>query len=182
VPARRAPSIVVLSSVDRILSPFADDRHPWLEPFLSGGDDAGSHGHRTKEALMAALVVALSPAKGMGRLAGTRIGIFPGAATPSVFPAGTSFWVGYEFVAEQRDEAAGVGELGPGTRFELDVDGERIPMRGRVRKGKSAPARKADVAEFPAGLPAGWHDFAGRWYDGGRLVLSTRTSIEFVER
>jgi hypothetical protein len=148
---------------------------------LSGEYDADEHGHATKEALMAALVVALSPARGMGR-AGARIGIFPGATTPSVFPAGTSFWVGYEFVAEQRDEAAGIRELGPGTRFELDVDGERIPMRARARKGKSSPARKADVAEFPSGLPAGWHDFAGRWYDCGKLVLSTRTSIEFVER
>ena len=43
-------------------------------------------------------------------------------------------------------------------------------------------ARKTDVAEFPAGLPVGWHDFAGRWYDRGRLILSSRASIEFVER
>jgi len=42
--------------------------------------------------------------------------------------------------------------------------------------------RKTDIAEFPSGLSAGWHDFSGRWYDGGKRVLSSRTSIEFVER
>jgi hypothetical protein len=28
----------------------------------------------------------------------------------------------------------------------------------------------------------GWHDFAGRWYDEGRLILSSRAAIQFVER
>jgi hypothetical protein len=41
--------------------------------------------------------------------------------------------------------------------------------------------RKTDIAEFPDGLPAGWHDFTGRWYDAGRLILSSRTSIQFVD-
>ena len=28
-------------------------------------------------------------------------------------------------------------------------------------------------------LPAGWHGFTGRWYDGGRLILSSRVAIQF---
>jgi hypothetical protein len=129
---------------------------------------------------MAALVVAVSPANGMGR-SDARIGIFPGGATPSVFPAGEPFWIGYGFASE-RSYVTGSSELGPDTRFELDVDGTRVDMRTIVSKGGRAPMRKTDVAEFPSGLSAGWHDFTGRWYDGGRLVLSSRTSIEFVER
>jgi hypothetical protein len=131
---------------------------------------------------MAALVVTVSQAKGLGR-ADARLGIFPGGAIPSVFPAGTPFWIGYGFAPEHDDGFGTRRELGPDTRFELDVDGARVEMRTSVRKsGHAAPARKTDVAEFPAGLPAGWHDFAGRWYDGGELVLSSRASIEFVER
>ena len=42
--------------------------------------------------------------------------------------------------------------------------------------------RKFAVADFPEGLLAGWHRFAGRWYDGGVLALTSDRSIEFVER
>jgi hypothetical protein len=34
---------------------------------------------------------------------------------------------------------------------------------------------------FPSGLPAGWHEFVGRWFDAGTLMLSVRATIEFVE-
>ena len=43
---------------------------------------------------MAALVVVtVSPANGMSGNEG-RIGIFPGGATPTMYPAETPFWVG----------------------------------------------------------------------------------------
>ena len=51
-----------------------------------------------------------------------------------------------------------------------------------VHSDSGLPVRKTNIAEFPEGLPAGWHDFSGRWYDGGRLILSSRAAIEFVER
>ena len=130
---------------------------------------------------MAALVVAVSPAKGMGR-AVARNGIFPGGATPSVFPAGTPFWIGYGFAPEDDGEAGARHELGEDTRFELEVDGQPVSMLSDLRRRGQDTLRKTDVAAFPAGLPAGWHDFAGRWYDRGRLILSSRASIEFVER
>lgn len=128
---------------------------------------------------MAALVVAVSPTNGMGRT-DARIGIFPGGATPSVFHAGTPFWIGYGFAPEHRNEETELLELGAGTRFELEVDGDPVPMTSDVLAGASP--RKTDIAEFPHGLPAGWHEFAGRWYDGGKLILSSRATIEFVER
>jgi hypothetical protein len=40
---------------------------------------------------------------------------------------------------------------------------------------------KVDMAMFGAGLPPGWHRFAGRWYDAGALVLTGDRSIQFVE-
>ncbi len=125
---------------------------------------------------MAALVVTVSPANGLGDREG-RIGIFPGGATTTMYPANTAFWVGYGFAAD-----AASGDLDDATsRFELDVDGEPVSMLTDVDTDTGLPMR-TDVAEFPAGLPAGWHDFAGRWYDGGRLILSSRAAIQFVER
>jgi hypothetical protein len=127
---------------------------------------------------MAALVVTVSPANGMADREG-RIGIFPGGATTTMYPADTQFWVGYGFAAEPGSEPD-LEE--PGTRFELDVDGEPVAMLTDLHSDDGLPVRKTNVAEFPDGLPVGWHDFTGRWYDGGRLILSSRTTIQFVER
>lgn len=127
---------------------------------------------------MAALVVTVSPANGMAEREG-RIGIFPGAATTTMYQADTPFWVGYGFASDPGSES-GLDDVG--TRFELDVDGRPASMVVEVRPDAGTPLHMTNVAEFPAGLPAGWHDFTGRWYDGGRLVLSTRAAIQFVER
>lgn len=124
---------------------------------------------------MAALVVTVSPANGMGD---QRIGIFPGGATTTMYPAETPFWVGYGFAAESTSDAK-IDEAS--TRFELDVDGDSVSMLTDVHAEGGLPVRKTNIAEFPAGLPAGWHDFTGRWYDGGRLILSNRATIQFVD-
>ena len=131
---------------------------------------------------MAALVVvSVSRANGNGG-ASARIGIFPGGATPTIYPADTAFWIGYGFAPDLGDSTGGVQELGENTRFELDVDGRSVEMRTEVQMEGTAPMRKTDLADFPSGLPAGWHEFVGRWYDGGKLILSSRASIQFVER
>ena len=131
---------------------------------------------------MAALVVvSVSRANGNGG-ASARIGIFPGGATTAIYPADTAFWIGYGFAPELGDSTGGVQELGENTRFELDVDGKSMAMRTDVQMEGAAPLRKTDLAEFASGLPAGWHEFVGRWYDGGKLILSSRASIQFVER
>ena len=84
--------------------------------------------------------------------------------------------------AHPDDEVLGMDVDDAGTRFELDVDGEPVSMLTEVHTDSGHPVRKTNVAEWPDGLPAGWHDFNGRWYDGGRLILSSRASIQFVER
>jgi len=110
-----------------------------------------------------------------------RLEIFPGSATPSVFPAGAPFWIGYAFTPERsRGEAA--AHLDETTRFELELDGTAVEVTTELEREGSEPVRKTDFVSFPDGLPAGWHDLVGRWYDRGKLILSNRASVEFVER
>jgi hypothetical protein len=128
---------------------------------------------------MAALVVVtVLPSSGMSSEEG-RIGIFPGGATPTMYPADTPFWVGYGFAADP-ENGAGLDEAT--TRFELDVDGAPVSMLADVHSEAGLSVRKTNIAEFPSGLTSGWHDFSGRWYDADRLILSSRAAIEFVER
>jgi hypothetical protein len=114
---------------------------------------------------------------------GQRLNLFPGSATPAVFAASQPFWIGYGFIAEPGTAASTeVQAFDERTRFELEVDGEAVSMLTDVHEEDGVAIRRVDVAEFPAGLPAGWHDFSGRWYEQDRLIVSSRTSIQFVER
>lgn len=130
---------------------------------------------------MAALVVVDVSSGFQDEEAGARLDIFPGSATPAVFQAGAPFWVGYGFAPDSA-AAEGAGRIDEGTRFELDVDGRPIPLRTDVRRAGDVVERKTEHADFGEGLSTGWHSFHGRWYDQGRLLLSNRVSIEFVER
>ncbi len=132
---------------------------------------------------MAAFVVMpWSDVEGMPHT-GTRLSIFPGAATPSVFAAGEPFWIGYGFVPEPGAEPIGSEMFESETRFELEVDGEPVAIATDVVSGEGGRVvSKHSLATFATGLPAGWHRFSGRWYDQGRLVLSSSASIQFVER
>jgi len=124
--------------------------------------------------LLPALAYAVTPA-------GPSLNIFPGSATPAVFPAGVPFWIGYGFVAEP--EASGPrAELDPGARFELEVDGVPIAVTTDLRIEEGRAVGKVCAAMFPEGLAPGWHELVGHWHDAGRLVLSSRVVIEFVER
>jgi hypothetical protein len=131
---------------------------------------------------MAAFVlVPPGPVNGHAR-PGERLNLFPGSATPAVFTAGEPFWIGYGFVAEPRSPSPEAEAFDDRTRFELAVDGQVVPMLSDVHEEGGVAIRRVDVAEFPEGLPAGWHDFSGRWYEQDRLILSSRTAIQFVER
>jgi hypothetical protein len=129
---------------------------------------------------MAAFVVLAQPAFGLPQT-GMRLEIFPGSATPTVFPAGAPFWVGYGFVPDSGGSDRGVAELHANTRFELEVDGEHVLVEDEVVVDGGRAVSKRCVAHFESGLPAGWHRLAGRWFDAGALVLTSDASIEFVE-
>jgi hypothetical protein len=129
---------------------------------------------------MAAFVV-LSPLElGTGARPGTRLNIFPGSATPAVLPAGVSFWIGYGFLPEP-DEAEPQWALDGETRFELEVDDEPVALVTDLRVEGGRTVSKLSVASFRSGLAAGWHRFSGRWYEAGSLVLTSESSIQFVE-
>lgn len=128
---------------------------------------------------MAAFVV-VAPTAPSPLRSSLRLDIFPGSAMPSVFPAGTPFWVGCAFVPDVDDPVTGKRTLDERTRFELAVDGASVAVHRDVAADDPAGGR-LEAATFPHGLPVGWHRFAGRWYDRGRLVLTSDTSVEFVE-
>lgn len=129
---------------------------------------------------MAALVVVdVSRASGVADES-VRLDIFPGGATPTVFPAGAPFWIGYGFALDAG--APGDGDpVSETTRFELDVDGVSVVLEVDERREGDVVSRRTQLVDFPDGLPSGWHSFSGRWYDAGRLLLSSRVSVEFVE-
>jgi len=132
---------------------------------------------------VAAFVVVVPDAPSGTSRTGVRLNIFPGSATPAVFSADAPFWIGYGFVSEagKSDEEAGA-TLGPETRFELAVDDQRVSLVTDVEVEEGRTIQKLSGANFPVGLPAGWHRFAARWYVAGKLVLTNDRSIEFVER
>lgn len=130
--------------------------------------------------MTALVLVNVSRANGNGEQT-ARLDIFPGGTTPAVYPADTGFWIGYGF-APDREESLDGPQLNEATRFELDVDGLGAEMQTNLRHAGDVAVRKTDYADFPTGLAAGWHEFVGRWYDRGKLILSHRAAIEFVER
>lgn len=125
---------------------------------------------------MAAFVVA-PPASDLP-VTGMQLNIFPGSATPSVFPAGEPFWIGYGFVAE----AESTERFDRDARFELEVDDEPVLLFTDLTEydGRN-PTSKHSIANFESGLPTGWHRFAGRWYSRGQLVLTSDRSVQFVD-
>jgi hypothetical protein len=128
---------------------------------------------------MAAFVVVAPAGPSSTARSGSRLNIFPGSTTPSVFAAATPFWIGYGFIPEAGDDDATVH---PETGFELSVDGKPVLVTTDLELAGGRTVRTFAHADFPGGLPAGWHAFAARWYDEGALVLTSDRSIEFVER
>ena len=132
---------------------------------------------------MAAFVVLPAPAEEETSRPGARLNIFPGSATPAVMTAGAPFWVGYGFVPEPSEpDAEGSWASDDETRFELLVDGDRVPLETDLTVEGGRAVSKLSVGVFPDGLAAGWHRFSGRWFEAGSLVLTSERSIEFVER
>jgi len=125
--------------------------------------------------------IVLTPADPSTVPGAAHLDIFPGAATPAVFPANTPFWIGYGFTVEAQGGTAPPSELSPDTRFELVVDGDPVPLVIDTQVANGKTVSKRTVATFASGLGPGWHRFEGRWYDAGALALSSDRRIEFVE-
>jgi hypothetical protein len=130
---------------------------------------------------VAAVVVVPSAPSGIPSN-GVPLNIFPGSATPTVFPARAPFWIGSAFVPEPcSSEPDGSDALHERTRFELEIDGSPARLATDLAVEDGRAVQKLSTAVFSDGLPAGWHRFVARWYVAGRLVLSSDRSIEFTE-
>ena len=68
-----------------------------------------------------------------------------------MYPADTSFWVGYGFAAEHGSDGRIDEES---TRFELDVDGEPVSMLTDVHSRRGAPGAQDEHRAVP-GRPSG---------------------------
>jgi len=128
---------------------------------------------------VAAFVVGAPAGLSSDARAGMRLNIFPGSATPSVVAADRPFWIGYGFLLEADGVETSIDDA---TGFALLVDGMAVPLETVLRRDGSRIVSKFAVADFPLGLPAGWHVLSGRWFDAGVLALASDATIEFVER
>ena len=131
---------------------------------------------------MAAFVVVAPTGPSSPRGSDTRLNIFPGSGTPALFAAGAPFWIGYGFLADPSDADEDEPAVDDATGFELLVDDAAVELTIELEVEDGRTVRKFAVADFPHGLPAGWHRLAGRWYHAGVLALASDRSIEFVER
>ena len=186
VPAGRAPSIVAPRLVSHGSShPPGRKAIPRFEPSLRGRAHAGGmRTPRSEEDVMAALVVAVSPASGMGR-ADARIGIFPGGATPSVFPAGTPFWIGYGFAPEREERGRRARRARPGHALRARrgrtarLDAQRPPAARRGHRAQDGRRRVPRRAAGRAGTtsPAAGTTAAGSSSPAGRRSSSSNARL-----
>ena len=115
-----------------------------------------------------------------GGEAARRLDIFPGGVIPAVFPASTPFWIGYGFAPDPAVPSNGALATGA-SRFELEVDGRPVETVSEMTYDGDSLLRETVRADFPDGLAVGWHELAGRWYGGGKLLLASKAAIEFLE-
>jgi hypothetical protein len=107
---------------------------------------------------------------------GTRVTLGQCVASPceSTLPAGEPFFIEHGFVGSTREEL-----VNPRTRFELSVDGARVPATLVLDLTSGEPS-KLYLTNFRFGM-TGVHTFVGCWYaDGDLLFCGTRT-IAFTE-
>lgn len=131
---------------------------------------------------MHALIVVTPPVEDESQSRpGARVSIFPGSASPAIFPAAAPFWIGYGFTSGPSLQPGDRRALEADTRFELSLDGTAVELVTELVLEDGVPVSKLEIAGFSEGLGPGWHRFVGRWYDEGALVLTSDKTIQFVE-
>jgi hypothetical protein len=124
----------------------------------------------------AALVAAASPvAANSVPTTGTRISLFD---APATFPANTPFYVEHGTGCDLTAGDKVSGCMNADTHFDLYVDGVLQPSAVDI---ENSPAGwvKLNLTNYPAGLPAGRHTFAGVWVAGGEVYLTLSARINF---
>lgn len=97
------------------------------------------------------------------------------APCASTYPAGMAFHVAHGFAGPDASREA---LLDPGTRFELTIDGERIPSAVDLELNGEWP-QKTNVSNVRHGL-SGVHTLVGQWYAAGVLVQTGTRTVTFT--
>jgi hypothetical protein len=96
------------------------------------------------------------------------------------YPAGTPFFVAHGY-CEFPDLWKSL--VDPGTRFELEIDGQSIHTITDLELGLGRDPEgvcKMNVANMRFGLPAGRHSLVGRWYAAGQLQIVAVKTVAFT--
>jgi hypothetical protein len=125
---------------------------------------------------IAALVVAASPVTANSvPTTGTRINLFD---APATFPANVPFYVEHGTGCDPTAGDKVSGCMNADTHFDLYLDGVLQPSTVDVENSPTGWF-KLNLTNYPAGLPAGRHTFAGVWVAGGSVYLTLSARINF---
>ena len=141
------------------------------------------HGVRiatTAAAFVVAAVFAVSAGAHGIPTTGDQITLGNCVASPctSTYAANEPFFVRQGFVTNGTDEDRR-SLLDPRTRFELTVDGERVPAALDLDLNADPPS-KLYITNFRFGM-TGTHTLEGCWYSDGELQFCGTRSITFTE-
>jgi hypothetical protein len=125
---------------------------------------------------IAALVAAASPvAANSVPTTGTRIILFD---APATFPADAPFYIEHGSVCDPSAGDTAADCMAADTHFDLYLDGTLQPSTVDIENASSGWG-KLNLTNYPAGLPAGRHTFAGVWIAGGDAYLTLSARINF---
>ena len=124
------------------------------------------------------LLTVVGPAAAAPPKTGDRLLIpFEGTAA-TVYPADTSFWIGHGWCATNAADAKRYRRHA--TRFELFIDGSRVPLATDMcRNDGACLVSKINFHNFRVGSPVGTHVFTGVWYLDGEVFTSGELEVTF---
>jgi hypothetical protein len=125
---------------------------------------------------IAALVVAASPvAANSVPTTGTRINLF---GAPATFPAAAPFYIEQGSACNPTAGDTAADCMAADTHFDLYLDGALQPSTVDIENSPTGWV-KLNLTNYPAGLPAGRHTFAGVWVAAGDVYLTLSARINF---
>jgi len=124
----------------------------------------------------ALLVVATPVAANSTPTTGTRISLF---AAPATFPADTPFYIEHGSACDPSAGDSASDCMRADTHFDLYLDGARQPSTVDIENSPTGWI-KLNLTNYPAGLSAGRHTFAGVWVQGGSVSLTVSARVNFT--
>jgi hypothetical protein len=122
-----------------------------------------------------ALVVASPVAANSVPTTGARINLFE---APATFPADAAFYVEHGSGCDSTAGDKVSGCMNADTHFDLYLDEVLQPSTVDIENSPTGWV-KLNLTNYPTGLPAGRHTFAGVWFAGGDVYLTLSARINF---